>query len=850
MAALVQGYPQQSATATMLQSRPTSASGMLQASQSQQSAQYGHSSSQKRHSIHGLPNGHGPMMYRGGSGPIQPYAFTSTPSLNQGASWEQFASFRTNSAPSVPTMQTFDQRSQPSAARPRYSASASMTNLPSSAAIQLQAAVSSRDDSSLPGPGYRRPVTMPRSSHSSSTSGSSSQSSQSSQSSVASAAPVKSSPERYRRVAMRSSDATGAVQSSARVPAPPSGTGMVAIGQNYSSRALPEQHGSSMARSQLARPNSIVGPLSGSAIDDMQLPRGYPQDDIKRFRRRSMPALDSAGVPRPLAPLEAKQPGESIRLEQSTRPRSEGAEQHASRTSNNLSTDNSANVAHACAASSDSRSSARSAVSGSRPSSSTNRNANVPNPTGNPALASQRDLSTGSQDYPRLVNIPPRSSSSDAASTKRVTTPSPLSKPVAMDKEAENGQAADAAGVSPLSPVKPASPALAESPAVRQLSAIKEGGSRSKSKTSRLRRAFSFGSAAEFRKVVPENYNDAAADASRPGTPGKLHKDRDPDEAYNAEQARIAQQQEEAGIGSNIYAGGRLFSGSTDNLSISSTASSASIMIRKMGRGMKKGTRSLVGLFRPKSVIGAPAADAKVPEASEATVSMITVEAERARVNVNPDPHAHSGGGTGFPHLERNSMDAVNPPSAPSERLGSSGTDNSVSRRSIVGGEKERAEVLAAVRKGILKNTSGSSTPSPRPSESRAPAFDMPSIPNISESPNSSAPSTPNDEAHGHRRGGTVTIGSEDYFVSALRLRQDTKSAPGTPQGSMKRNATFSPRIIFHDTWPSQEYDRRGEIATCNRLTPMLAQQIKEELNSFKMEMEVHENSKIYTHFF
>lgn len=69
--------------------------------------------------------------------------------------------------------------------------------------------------------------------------------------------------------------------------------------------------------------------------------------------------------------------------------------------------------------------------------------------------------------------------------------------------------------------------------------------------------------------------------------------------------------------------------------------------------------------------------------------------------------------------------------------------------------------------------------------------------------------------------------------MTALRLRQDTKSAPGTPSG--KRNATFSPRIVFYDTWPSQEYDRRSEIATCNRLTPMLAQQIKEELNTFKM---------------
>ena len=115
------------------------------------------------------------------------------------------------------------------------------------------------------------------------------------------------------------------------------------------------------------------------------------------------------------------------------------------------------------------------------------------------------------------------------------------------------------------------------------------------------------------------------------------------------------------------------------------------------------------------------------------------------------------------------------------------------------------------------------------------PALDLPIVPQITDSPASSAPSTPNDESQGHRRTGSVAIGSEDYFMSALRLRQDTKSAPGTPPGTLKRNATFSPRIIFHDTWHSQEYDRRGDIATCNRLTPMLAQQIKEELNTFKM---------------
>ncbi|KAJ4292315.1 bud neck involved protein [Collariella sp. IMI 366227] len=385
----------------------------------------------------------------------------------------------------------------------------------------------------------------------------------------------------------------------------------------------------------------------------------------------------------------------------------------------------------------------------------------------------------------------------------------------------------------PAAPATVASPPRFDSPAMKQLSALNEKGGKAKSKTSRLRRAFSFGSAAEFRKAAHDNNG---ADSAQ----GKLQKERNPEDAYNEEQERIAQAQEAAGIGSNIYAGGRFFHGSTDNLSISSTASSASIMIRKMGRGMKKSTRSLVGLFRPKSIVGAPVAEVTPPETTQATVSMVTVEAERERVNVNPDPRA-SGGGTGFPRLERNSIDAARIPTDEPERLGSSGTDSTTARKSIVGGEKERAEVLAAVRKGILKHRAGSSSPN------KAPGLDLPSVPSVTDSPNSSAPSTPNEESQ--RRAGTVTIGSEDYFVSALRLRQDSKSSPSTPQGS-KRNATFSPRIVFFETWPSQEYDRRGEVATCNRLTPMLAQQIKEELNSFKMEMEVHENSKIYTHFF
>lgn len=489
---------------------------------------------------------------------------------------------------------------------------------------------------------------------------------------------------------------------------------------------------------------------------------------------------------------------------------------------------------------------------------STNRNkASLGGSTANPAsmiVVKQNDRDADeNKDVPRLVNIPPRISSdvtsrlastlsftgippmdagsegSDAGGSSIVTAPPTIN---------HDGNTASPAGSIRESPSKPAGlPSHLESPAMRHLSAINQKGGKLRSKTSKLRRAFSFGSAADFRKAAgPEEETDNVT------SPNKLQKEPTSQELYDAEQARIAQQQEEGGIGSSIY-GAKIFSGSTDNLSISSTASSASIMIRKMGRGMKKSTRSLVGLFRPKSVIGVPAADGPVSspvttsngEAIEATVSMVTVEAERERVNVNPDVHDKTGGGTGFPRLERNSIDASRI-SLTSDRLGSSGTDNSTApRKSIIEGDKERAEVLAAVRKGILKNTSGASSPSRSPADVRNPTLELYNPPAISESPASSAPSTPNDEVQGHKRTGSVAIGGEDYFVSALRLRNDSRSGSSTPQGSMKRCATFSPRIVFYDTWPSQEYDRRGEVATCNRLTPMLAQQIKEELNSFKM---------------
>lgn len=125
-----------------------------------------------------------------------------------------------------------------------------------------------------------------------------------------------------------------------------------------------------------------------------------------------------------------------------------------------------------------------------------------------------------------------------------------------------------------------------------------------------------------------------------------------------------------------------------------------------------------------------------------------------------------------------------------------------------------------------------------RPIDAKIPDLSVPQPAPFTESPGSSAPSTPADEQPrlGHRRTDSVTIEGEDYFLSLAKFASgDSKSMPGTPRSIAARNISFSPRIQFHDTWPSGEYDRRGEIATCNRLTPMLAQQIKEELNTFKM---------------
>ncbi|KAI8085812.1 uncharacterized protein B0P05DRAFT_533827 [Gilbertella persicaria] len=67
-----------------------------------------------------------------------------------------------------------------------------------------------------------------------------------------------------------------------------------------------------------------------------------------------------------------------------------------------------------------------------------------------------------------------------------------------------------------------------------------------------------------------------------------------------------------------------------------------------------------------------------------------------------------------------------------------------------------------------------------------------------------------------------------------------------------KKSLSFNPVIKLHETFSAFEYDRRCDTSvTCQKLTPVLALQIKEELNHFKLnDMLVHTDSRQNTHFF
>lgn len=288
-----------------------------------------------------------------------------------------------------------------------------------------------------------------------------------------------------------------------------------------------------------------------------------------------------------------------------------------------------------------------------------------------------------------------------------------------------------------------------------------------------------------------------------------------------------------------IY-GSNIFSRSLESIAASTKASSASAMLKKVGSGVKRGSRSLSGLFRPKSP------SPLVTEVSQPTVSMVTVEAETPLVKGPLPPkvsEAFPAIGLGSPKAsldhevpkipERNRGDSLSPPEeAKTQSMG------------LIRG-------TSPIPKGILK---GSASPDLRPTSRK----EVPTFSDVLSSPSPSVPSTPTNEAQDSRMlnpflTSDLTTDFEGLMEALNRVNgiDEPIEAVQAVQAvaKPKHHTSFSPRLVFYDTWTPEEYDRRGEVATCNLLTPKLAQQIKDEINTFKLEMDVHETSKMYTQF-
>lgn len=223
---------------TMLQTRPTSATGRVPSGQQQPALSYAAAAQLPRSTYHG--NGG----YRGSSTPIQQYAFTSTPSLNQLPQHQQ---------PRASPTQEYD----PSGHRGRFPTQSLVTNIPNSPSGQT----GSRDDAAF-GQG-RNGTPSPRSQSAHMTNG-------------------KAAPDRYRRP-----NAQSAPHARSQSVTLPSTANLPNMAQFY---GISDNSGSALP----ARPTSFYATVPGSSMDDMHIPQ-QSKVDSKGLRRRSMQGIDAMG---------------------------------------------------------------------------------------------------------------------------------------------------------------------------------------------------------------------------------------------------------------------------------------------------------------------------------------------------------------------------------------------------------------------------------------------------------------------------------------------------------------------------------------------------------------------------
>ncbi|KAF8947375.1 bud neck involved protein [Haplosporangium gracile] len=101
---------------------------------------------------------------------------------------------------------------------------------------------------------------------------------------------------------------------------------------------------------------------------------------------------------------------------------------------------------------------------------------------------------------------------------------------------------------------------------------------------------------------------------------------------------------------------------------------------------------------------------------------------------------------------------------------------------------------------------------------------------------------------HQHQQAGYAPIPSEPHHHQPYYYPHPSLFPPRPP-----RQLQFSTEEpLVYPTWTPEQYDRTSDAyITASRLTPAIANKIKLELNQFKsQEMLVHEESRVYTHFF
>lgn len=288
MAALVQSYPQQSSTITMLQTRPSSASGILQSS-SQVPAHHPYAPTQvHRNSFHGMNSGMAPT-YRGHASmePIAPYAFTRTPALVSGQRTASGPHLRPDQrAASALGVPTYD--SGAVANRSRYPATASISTTSSSSSSDLSSQSqksNSKDDS----PTAVRTVNgTSQSTLAISTS--------TGLSPPAPSVTVKTSPDRYRRTNNRRAESFSVGQKpNSLASTMPNVKQFYGSSTQQATLALSAKQGSGLQVSQPSKPALGNTPTPGVAADDSQLNRAVGLDQATKYRRRSIHTIEPAG---------------------------------------------------------------------------------------------------------------------------------------------------------------------------------------------------------------------------------------------------------------------------------------------------------------------------------------------------------------------------------------------------------------------------------------------------------------------------------------------------------------------------------------------------------------------------